>query len=184
MFDKNKIYLKYNIRDKINNYYDKSIISLSAVKWEEIFQYFLDKYVKKVNTIVEIGTNYGISTVLLSKYAEKVYTFDIEDFAVKKEIFEMFGVKNVIFYKIKNDKEKEEILKNLKFQFAFIDGNHFEIPTDYKLLNHCGKILFHDYETGWIKENFRTSVVRYINTLIKDVKEIVEPFAYLENLKC
>jgi hypothetical protein len=82
------------------------------------------KYIKKTDTILELGTNDGISSALFSFYAKRVYTIDLKKPSerLKKVLNEH---KNIEFI---NGSFYEEINKlKMNFEFIYIDGNH-----DYK----------------------------------------------------
>ena len=169
-------------KEKIIDVFGKPLLyPLSAMRDEDIFKRFLDR-VGKVDTIVETGTCNGISCLLLSDYAKKVYTLDVVDYPLKYEIWDMFSKKNIVFHLIKNEDEKKKILGELNFQFAFLDGSHSGVAIDFELTMKCGKILFHDYQTGFPPENCRSYVVRFVNSL-KGIVEIEQPFAYWETEK-
>jgi hypothetical protein len=79
------------------------------------------KYIKKTDTILELGTNDGISSALFSFYAKQVYTIDLKEPSerLKKVLNEHKNIKfiNGSFY--------EEINKlKMNFEFIYIDGNH------------------------------------------------------------
>ncbi len=146
--------------------------SLSRREEEIIFIKFLKK--NPIKTAVEIGTYNGISTVLLSRFAEKVITIDIEDRPLKQQIWNHLKIKNIKSYIVRDNKEKKELLNNLKFDFAFIDGDHNDVGPDLEACRKCKRILFHDYNNSF------QSVDNTVNSLPKDEVEIEEMFAYWE----
>lgn len=148
--------------------------------------YFLKR--EKPNTILEIGTNSGASSVYFAKYAEKIVTIDIQDYKVKDEIWDHFNVlEKIEFKKIENNTEKKKYVEALEFDFAFIDGDHsYEgVKFDFEITKKCGKILFHDYgyweilDPNGAKE--LSAIKEFVDTLtINDessVLEIRNPFA-------
>ena len=122
----------------------------SAVVEDDFLRDFVSKY-EPIN-IIEIGTYNGISTVILASIVkELVYTFDIvyrncewvwNLFKVRHKIDNFIGTKEQIAYDIKFRLSRD----NIRFDFAFIDGEHtYEaVLWDFQLVKHCGKVLFHD----------------------------------------
>ena len=137
---------------------------------EKIFIYFLKK--KPIKTIVEIGTYNGVSTALLSKFAENVITIDIKDRPIRNEIWNYLKIKNIKSYIVKNNLEKKELLDKLEFDFAFIDGDHNDVNPDLEYCKKCKRILFHDYNNSY------PSVDGVVNSLPKEEIEIKGIFAY------
>jgi len=134
---------------------------------------------------IESGTFHGVSTALLADYFDEIHTFEIENGYVKDKmlhykIWEYLGINNKIhFHLIKNDKEKENILKSINYNFGWIDGNHtIGTKIDFKLLKNCGRILFHDYNTEKAINNkgMWKAVYDYINSLKENIVKINEPF--------
>lgn len=127
---------------------------------------------KDVSIAVEIGTHFGVSSCVMAKNCDKLYTFDVIDNSIKYEIWEKFGINNIKFYHIKDDKEKIDILNELTFDFAFIDGNHNDVIQDINGCKKCGKILLHDYNNRW-------NVKKQADTLLNNIEKIDE-FGYWE----
>ena len=51
------------------------------------------------------------------------------------------------FHIIKNRNEIKAILDTIKFDFAFIDGEHNNsIRADFELVKKCKRVLFHDVD--------------------------------------
>ncbi len=127
------------------------------------------------NIALEIGTHKGLSTVVLASKANMVYTFDVYDWKENNLIWGAFGVKNKIKpfilrelkikdkyienyegWEIVSDKVDQEasnklineVIKNLDFDFALIDGwhNYKSVKANFKMVKKCGKVLFHDYK--------------------------------------
>lgn len=173
------------------------IYPMSAVRDEELFRYFLDKYIKET-IIIETGSYCGLSSIVLSSYSPIVHTFDIVDYPERKKVWKYFNVNrgkitddpHIVFHKIKDNTEKEKILFNmnpLDNVFAFLDGHHKNgVDKDFEMFRMygCKKFLFHDYNpekcTGgdglydWMKN--------YLDS-IKGNAKIVEakpPFIYME----
>jgi hypothetical protein len=106
---------------------------------------------KKINVALEIGTYNGISTSLMSEYADHVITIDILDNKIKYKVWDYLGIRHkIFFYHIKNEDEKEKLIKGLNFDFCFIDGDHCHYTySDWMMARKCGKVLFHEY---WEKQ--------------------------------
>ena len=107
-----------------------------------------------LDTVIEIGTFQGVSACIISEYAKKVMTFDIEkqpltesivDFACESKIDLIVGKPSMISAGVKESFEKEKI------DLAFIDGEHFDgqLKKDFELVKDCKQILIHDYDPGF-----------------------------------
>lgn len=144
---------------------------------ERLFRDILSR-IPTGGTAVETGTHNGFSALLLSEYFDVVHTFDIRNSTVKDDVWKEFEVSNKIhFWLIDNDVQKESIVSELKFDFAFIDGNHRTgLETDFRILNKCGKVLFHDYQPD--SENLvLLHMVAFIEKL-EGLRIKMPPFAY------
>jgi len=133
------------------------------------------KFLKDIDfkTVVEIGTYRGFSTAILASKADMVYTFDVKYQPETQWVWGTFGVKDKIKYfvigeskfKDKDIKDFEfhyaqdnivdhqasrnkikEIIKDLDFDFAFIDGNHTykDVKADFEVVRRCERVLFDD----------------------------------------
>ncbi|HDZ13371.1 hypothetical protein LCGC14_0643790 [marine sediment metagenome] len=135
-------------------------------------------YLKDITNAVEIGTKFGISSLLLAHYAYHLTTIDIIPRTEPVRIWNCFGVSHKITYGVvKDDDEKKQYLKSLDFDFAFVDGDHSYkgVKFDFECVKKCGKVLFHDYDHN---KPVKEGVVRFIDEL-PDKKVIKEPpFAY------
>lgn len=140
-----------NISDLRNEFGRRVIDDRSIMKFQEdvtkfdvfheIFRY------NRCKRIVEIGTCNGVSSVYLSKYCDELITIDIEYSKYAKEIWDYCGISNINYFVVSSDRAKELLLKNMNFDFAFIDGDHDSPGTqfDFNLVKKCGLILFDDY---------------------------------------
>ena len=127
---------------------------------------------------VEIGTLYGITTALLAHYAQEVVTIDINYQQTASYVSHYFGVNEKIrAIIIANDEEKQELLSQFDFDFAFIDAMHtYEaVKLDFECVKKCGKVLFHDYGLG-----NHPGVTRFVDELPKEDIFVVGPFAFWE----
>lgn len=137
---------------------NNNLLMHSAVKEKE-FRDFIANL--KFNIAVEIGTYKGVSTAYIAQFANKVYTFDIRDYPEKYKVWEDLKVKDKIcYYTIKGKNENflgefepernrlniKNILGNIKFDFAFIDGEHNykAVKDDFEMVKKCGRVLLHD----------------------------------------
>jgi predicted O-methyltransferase YrrM len=86
------------------------------------------------NTIIELGTSFGISTTALSLAAPYsiIYTIEgSEEIAlVAKENFEKLGLKNIKQYIGRFEEHLDKIINEIQVPFmVYIDGNHCYEPT-------------------------------------------------------
>ncbi len=150
---------------RINKAFDNVIINPGSILLsddEEDFWSLLEDVSFSSKRLVEIGTAAGISATLLSEVAEEIWTFDLRDYPIKKDIWNYFKISHKIYsYIIKDYLELASIISHIDFDAAFIDGNHNYdwVVCDTFLLERCGCILFHDYHLG--------SVPKAIDRLIK-----------------
>jgi predicted O-methyltransferase YrrM len=104
--------------------------------------------VLKISTAVEIGTFRGATAAYIAQYADKVHTFDIRDI-YDFPTWEKLGLADkIIFHHVSGKDEIGEILKDIEFDFAFIDDGHSyeNITADFELVRRCGRVLFHDVD--------------------------------------
>lgn len=138
----------------------------------------------KSRTILEIGTYRGVSAAVMSQFCDKVITIDLKhgkleqnnELFDREEFWKGLGVDNIDLHLIEDDKEKEELIKTLDFDLAFIDGAHDEtVKNDFELVKHCGKVLFHDYDDR--KQPCLNYVFDFINTLPREKVKLFDIFA-------
>ncbi len=154
-----------NYLEKINNRFDDVIVNPGSILLsddEQDFWALLDEVSFSSKRLVEIGTARGISTTLLSDVCKEIWTFDIESYPIRYNIWKYFEIENKIYsYIVKEDGlELASIIYNFAFDAAFIDGNHIYewIVRDIFLVQRCGKILFHDYHI----ESVRNAISKLI----------------------
>lgn len=116
---------------------------------------------KGYRTAVEIGTYRGVGAAEMSQYCERVVTIDLhhgrmeqlEETHDRHAFWRSLGVENVELALVADDRQKARLLKNLAFDFAFIDGAHGpNIAADFALVRRCGHVLFHDYDRRGARE--------------------------------
>ncbi len=93
----------------------------------------------------EVGTWNGLTAVVLSRFFERVVTVDIAHNAVKHQILEHLGIKNVRCFDITDNEDKAKLARQFVFDCAYLDGDHaHDTLTDFELTKHCGRVLFHE----------------------------------------
>lgn len=103
---------------------------------------------QEINTVVEIGTKYGLSAAFFATEAEKVITFDIKDYR-KKQGWIWHKAKmldRIEAHIISSANQIRQILKGRDFDFAFIDGvtPADEIRKVFNIVKRCGRVLIHN----------------------------------------
>lgn len=132
----------YLIKKELVEYFGNDILKNSLLWYEdgeENLRYFLDKIQPK--EILEIGTMYGLSTVVLAEYGN-VDTFDIDDHKHKYEVWGYLDIKiKINFY------NTLYIKSNKNYDFVLIDGEHWkgQLEKDYNNCIDIPNILIHDY---------------------------------------
>jgi hypothetical protein len=99
---------------------------------------------------VEIGTCNGISTMLLARFCQTVRTFDIAMNPRRMEVWSHFKVSDRIESFVSPDIHLiRKTIQSKRFDLAYIDGGHLygEVMFDIETVEHCGNIIFHDYDT-------------------------------------
>lgn len=132
---------------------------------------FLKKNKIKGKTCLEIGTFHGVTAVVLSRYFDKVVTVDILDSKYRQRVVDSLGIKNIEFHTVKDNEEKARLIKKLKFDFCFMDGDHeHDTEADFELVKNCGRVLFHEY---WEQQPPVWELVNGLDNVIK-----ASPLAY------
>lgn len=163
----------------INNYENKKSFRMSALSINDghnILKNILEK--NKYKTIVEIGTFRGLTAAWMSYFVEKVITIDLKNSELLKrsklnsndlhptpeEIINLLNIKNVDIITVKNDEEKIDFLKDKNFDFAYIDGDHFDgFIIDFDITKKCKNVLFHDYAKT--KDGITTRVRNFVDNI-------------------
>lgn len=133
--------MNYNILEYAK---ENKLLAQTAVKNEEFLDFF-GKF--PIKTVVEIGTHKGLSAAYMAQFAKKIFTFDVKDYVEKYKVWSDFKVEEKIrYFTVSGRDEIAEILKDIKFDFCFIDGLHKydEVRADFEMVKKCGKVLFHD----------------------------------------
>ena len=172
----------------VKHYYGYNHIHRSVISSEEqenLFRYFMKG--KEIGTAVETGTYNGTTTALLAHYADKIVTIDKKNYVDKFPFWMDYQVYDKIrSYIIDDDDDKDELLKGLGFDFAFVDGDHSEkgVRADFELVKKCGRVLFHDYYEQGSKYDYGSAksqgICKVVDELPKDEVTIARPFAYWE----
>ena len=143
--------------------------AISLRDGEDIFRHFLEG--KGYRTVLEIGTYKGVSAACMAQYVEKVITIDLAHGQLeetghpfdRKAFWKSAGIENIELHLIRDNREKAELIARLDFDFAFVDGAHDEtVRDDFRMVEKCGAVLFHDYAETPGKPNH---VKRFVDTL-------------------
>jgi len=106
---------------------------------------FLEQCDVRGDTCFEIGTWNGITAVVLSQFFDRVVSVDIFHNPVRFEILEHLGIRNVEFIDLRDNQHKAAVADSLKFDFAYLDGNHAaDTDLDWNLTKRCGRVLFQE----------------------------------------
>jgi len=168
------------LKQKIIELYGVGALNKSAIGLRdgaEILEYFITK--NPVKNALEIGTYKGMSAALMAQHCEKLYTIDLykgrlerhkEEFK-RQELWDSLGLTNIELILVKDNKEKTGVIKELYFDFAFVDGAHDEtVSDDFEMVKKCGNVLFHDYS---YREGKQNHVYDFVNGLgnfeVKDI---------------
>jgi hypothetical protein len=136
---------------------------------------------KNIKHAVEIGTWRGVSSCLLSRYAEKVTTIDKCYHPERVPVWMYFGIlSDINSVIVEDDYVKAQAIDTMDFDFAFVDGDHtYEgVEYDFNLVKKCGRVLFHDY--GIQPPRDGVGVTEFVDTLEKTELTLDPPFAYWE----
>ena len=134
---------------------------------------------KNINCALEIGTWNGLPSACMAQYADKVITIDIYDRPEKYDLWKWLGIDDkIVFYLVRTEAEKEDLIKNIKFDFCLMDGAHnWYTYSDWMMVRKCGKVLFHEY---WDKQK---PVWDLVNSLPKNEVSLFDIEGELDELK-
>lgn len=165
------------IKEKLTEKFGTIINHHSCVylnEGEDMLRYFLQKV--KPENVIEIGTYQGVSTAIISEYAN-VFSFDIREQPLRQEIWNFLELKNITYNLIKNNEEKKEkiikLLNTESIDLCFIDGKHDggQPESDFEICKQCKNILFHDYSPAF-KEVYdfcnKESILKFYDREIKE----------------
>lgn len=144
------------------------------------FERFLQRIKAGGKRCLEIGSYNGLSAVVLSQYFQEVIAVSVDvqpEALIKHQIVETLGIKNIRFIDVFDNQSKAEVVRELSYNFAYLDGDHTNnTETDFELTKDCGRILFHEY---W---PLQPAVWNLVNSLPADevVVAEVDCFAYWE----
>lgn len=128
----------------------------------------------------EIGTHRGVSSTILADAGCDVVTLDIEAYPLARRVWEHFGVvERITPLLTKDDIETARLAGNLRFDFAFIDGCHAlaSVQANFRAVQHCGRVIFHDYE----HRCHRDRTVAFVDGLPYGRTTKLAPFAVWES---
>ena len=105
------------------------------------FLNIIKKYKRNINEkiVLDLGCGFGSSTLILSKYAKKIFAIDLTYPAIK------YAKKNMKLNKIRNVSLKQMDAENLKFK-----NNYFDFVFSWGVIHHSHnpeKILKNIYKT-------------------------------------
>ena len=106
--------------------------SLKQKKFSRLLSRIVEYY--KPDTIIELGTSFGVTTSYLAEANTKANVYTLEGAAsiaaIAIQNFEALGLKNVRLIKGNFNLTLPGLLTEIKkTDFAFIDGNHRKAPT-------------------------------------------------------
>ncbi len=172
------------LKEKIIELYGEGALNKSAIglrEGDEILTYFITQ--KPVSVALEIGTYKGMSAALMAQHCNKLYTIDLKhgrlerhaEVFKRQELWDSLGLTNIELILVKDNVEKAGIIKELEFDFAFVDGAHDEtVDDDFDMVHKCGNVLFHDYS---YREGKTNHVYDFVNTLPNYELEVQDIFA-------
>jgi len=146
-----KFYMKYlsciEIAEGLNKKYREKFLSGgTSVTPADVLQKIIISC--KASNVVEIGTGFGTATIAIAgcRNVNSVMSFDIKASVWPKYLAEIFKLEDKIETVFTSSKAIHRIVKNLKFDFAYIDGSHIPpyVLQDFESVKHCGQVLFDD----------------------------------------
>lgn len=158
--------------------------SLSIRDGANVFESLLGEGLYK--SVLEIGTYRGVTAAYISQFVERVTTIDLKQGKMERDgqlfnrvlMWEWMGAGNVSLITVADNAEKAHLVRDLDFDFAFVDGDHSYdgVAFDFQIVKRCGAVLFHDYEPG-------NDVARFVDTLPRDQVRVMDIFAFWQGPK-
>lgn len=131
--------------------------------------------------VLEIGTYRGVTAAFMAQFVDRVTTIDLVRGRMERHgetfdrwrFWESLGISNIDLRLIETDIDKATVIRESRFDFAFIDADHVAPAPekDFALVRSCGAVLFHDYG-----EN--NGVTAFVDTLPKEQVTINDIFAF------
>lgn len=104
---------------------------------------FLDKNDIRGKRCLEIGSWHGLTALVLSYFFEEVVSIDIYPSEMKRKIAKKYGQGEITFIDISDNREKAEKIREVKFDCAYMDGDHAKDTfSDWELVKKCGRVIF------------------------------------------
>jgi len=172
------------VKEKIVSQYGDAILKKSAINIRDGYGILESVFVYGYyNHVLEIGTYKGISAACLSQWCSKVTTVDLlngrlednHEVFDRREFWNSLGCKNIDCYLVKDNIDKSDLIRELDFDIAFIDGGKDDIAEDFEMVKHCGTVLFHDYDDRG--QPSLNKVYDFVNSLPKAQVKIMDIFA-------
>jgi predicted O-methyltransferase YrrM len=173
------------MRDRILALHGGGVLKRSAMNIRGgagVFQKVMEG--RGIRTALEIGTYRGVSAAEMSRWCDRVVTIDLvggklessgERFD-RRAFWKSLGVENVELVLVDDDSDKAQVIAELEFDFAFVDGAHdHTVARDFQLVKRCGRVLFHDYDRRGVPG--QDHVYDFINTLPKEQIQVMDIFA-------
>ena len=160
-----------NIKEILKPYNNRYLFTSSAVSEIEQAIEIVTKDKEPIKNVIEIGHYQGLSTAVLTYFADRVFTFDTchrnQEFVwntlgVREKIQMFVSTPEFIDYEINHYFNVEWVNRNIErnFNFAFIDGDHtYEgVKHDFEMVKFTGRILLHDYAISPYVRNFGNEI--------------------------
>lgn len=111
---------------------------------------------------VEIGTCKGLTAIVLARHFQEVVSIDVVPDDDRELIAGHCGVKNVRFVTVRDNEAKANILSEMEFSAAYVDGDHArDTASDFAMVRGCGLVLFHEY---WEAQPHVWNLVNYLKS--------------------
>jgi predicted O-methyltransferase YrrM len=123
--------------------------SSKPIKFAQLFHRMVKAY--QPQHIIELGTSFGISTAYMATAAPTAKQFSLEGAPaiaqIAQENFDQLGIKNIQLIKGDFTDTLPGVLQQVdKIDFAYVDGNHRQIPT----LDYFNQLMAKSHENSVI----------------------------------